>query len=56
MRELFETVMNRSDTYSASGSVDAMVVGFEKIEEIDDFAARIRKVPVVGGPAGRSLG
>jgi hypothetical protein len=25
--------------------VDAMVVGFEKIEEIDDFAARVRKVP-----------
>jgi len=27
------------------GCVDAMVVGFEKIEEIDDFAARVRKVP-----------
>jgi predicted aldo/keto reductase-like oxidoreductase len=27
------------------GSVDAMVVGFEKAEEIDDFAARVRKVP-----------
>lgn len=26
--------------------VDAMVVGFEKVEEIDDFAARVRKVPV----------
>jgi aryl-alcohol dehydrogenase-like predicted oxidoreductase len=25
--------------------VDAMVVGFEKLEEIDDFAARVRKVP-----------
>ena len=25
--------------------VDAMVVGFEKVEEIDDFAARVRKVP-----------
>jgi hypothetical protein len=29
------------------GCVDTMVVGFEKIEEIDDFAARVRKVPVV---------
>lgn len=27
------------------GCVDAMVVGFEKIEEIDDFGARVRKVP-----------
>ncbi len=27
-----------------SGCMDAMVVGFEKIEEIDDFAARVRKV------------
>ena len=26
------------------GCVDAMVVGFEKIEEVDDFAARVRKV------------
>jgi len=26
------------------GCVDAMVVGFEKLEEIDDFAARVRKV------------
>ncbi len=26
------------------GSVDTMVVGFEKTEEIDDFAARVRKV------------
>ena len=33
------------------GSVDAMVVGFEKIEEVDDFAARVRKVPVAAGPA-----
>ena len=32
------------------GSLDAMVVGFEKIEEVDDFAARVRKVPVAGGP------
>lgn len=28
------------------GCVDAMVVGFEKVEEIDDFAVRVRKVPV----------
>ena len=28
------------------GCVDAMVVGFEKVEEIDDFATRVRKVPV----------
>ena len=34
-----------------SGCVDAMVVGFEKVEEIDDFAARVRKVPVTKGPA-----
>ena len=27
------------------GCVDAMVVGFEKVEEIDDFAARVRKIP-----------
>ncbi len=27
-----------------TGSVDTMVVGFEKLEEIDDFAARVRKV------------
>lgn len=26
--------------------VDTMIVGFEKVEEIDDFAARIRKVPI----------
>jgi hypothetical protein len=31
------------------GSVDAMVIGFEKIEEVDDFAARLRKAPVAGG-------
>jgi aryl-alcohol dehydrogenase-like predicted oxidoreductase len=30
------------------GCVDAMVVGFEKIEEIDDFATRVRKVAVAG--------
>lgn len=29
-----------------SGCMDAMVVGFEKINEIDDFAARVRKVPL----------
>lgn len=28
------------------GCVDTMVVGFEKVEEVDDFAARVRKVPV----------
>ena len=28
------------------GCVDTMVVGFEKVEEIDDFAARVRKVEV----------
>ena len=27
-----------------TGAVDTMVVGFEKLEEIDDFAARVRKV------------
>ncbi|OHB60166.1 MAG: hypothetical protein A2167_08270 [Planctomycetes bacterium RBG_13_46_10] len=32
------------------GCVDTMVVGFEKIEEVDDFAARIRKVPVINKP------
>jgi aryl-alcohol dehydrogenase-like predicted oxidoreductase len=32
------------------GCVDAMVVGFEKVEEVDDFAARVRKVPVAGRP------
>jgi predicted aldo/keto reductase-like oxidoreductase len=31
--------------------VDAMVVGFEKIEEVDDFAARVRKVPRHPAPA-----
>ena len=32
------------------GAVDAMVVGFEKIEEVDDFAARVRKVAVADAP------
>jgi aryl-alcohol dehydrogenase-like predicted oxidoreductase len=32
------------------GCVHAMVVGFEKIEEVDDFAARVRKVAVADGP------
>lgn len=27
-----------------SGCMDAMVIGFEKINEVDDFAARVRKV------------
>jgi aryl-alcohol dehydrogenase-like predicted oxidoreductase len=31
------------------GCVDAMVVGFEKIEEVDDFTARVRKVTVADG-------
>ncbi len=29
-----------------SGCMDAMVIGFEKVNEIDDFAARVRKVPL----------
>jgi aryl-alcohol dehydrogenase-like predicted oxidoreductase len=29
------------------GCVDVLNVGFEKVEEIDDFAARVRKVPKV---------
>lgn len=33
------------------GCVDAMVVGFEKIEEVDDFAARVKKVPKKLEPA-----
>jgi len=28
------------------GSVDILNVGFEKVEEIDDFAARVRRVPI----------
>jgi len=32
------------------GCVDTMVVGFEKIEEVDDFAARVRKVAVADAP------
>ena len=32
------------------GCVDTMVVGFEKVEEIDDFATRVRKVPVTNRP------
>ena len=28
------------------GAVDILNVGFEKIEEIDDFAGRVRKVPM----------
>ena len=31
----------------SAGCADAMVVGFEKVEEIDEFAASVRKVPVV---------
>ncbi|NQT01972.1 MAG: aldo/keto reductase [Planctomycetes bacterium] len=33
-----------------SGCVDAMVIGFEKVEEVDDFAARARKVSIGLGP------
>ena len=37
---------NESVRYALGlGCVDTMVVGFEKVEEIDDFAARVRKVP-----------
>jgi aryl-alcohol dehydrogenase-like predicted oxidoreductase len=32
-----------------SGCVDAMVVGFEKIEEVDDFAMRARRISVGQG-------
>lgn len=32
------------------GCVDTMVVGFEKTDEIDDFAARVRKVPASNRP------
>jgi aryl-alcohol dehydrogenase-like predicted oxidoreductase len=32
------------------GTVNAMVVGFEKIDQVDDFAARVRKVTVAEGP------
>jgi predicted aldo/keto reductase-like oxidoreductase len=28
------------------GCVDILNVGFEKVEEVDDFAARVRKVPM----------
>jgi aryl-alcohol dehydrogenase-like predicted oxidoreductase len=31
------------------GSVDVLNIGFEKVEEIDDFAARVRKVPKMAG-------
>jgi hypothetical protein len=37
-----------------SGCMDAMVVGFEKVEEIDDFAERARNVSV-GQGLGRLL-
>ena len=33
-----------------SGCMDAMVVGFEKIEEIDDLVERVRKIPVSSNP------
>jgi len=35
------------------GCVDQLLVGFEKLEEIDDFAARVRKVPRL--PAGAAI-
>jgi len=39
---------NKSIRYALkSGCLNAMVVGFEKVNEIDDFAARVRQVPVV---------
>ena len=37
-----------------SGCVDAMVIGFEKVEEVDDFAMRARKV-YVGQGVGRLI-
>ena len=42
-------VMNRSDMYSARVVWMRWKVGFEKIEQVDDFAARVRKVPVAVG-------
>jgi len=42
---------DRSIQYALGlGCIDTIVVGFEKIEEIDDFAARVRKVPIVNRP------
>ena len=41
---------NESIKYALeSGCLDAMVVGFEKVEEVDDFAVRARKVSVGQG-------
>ena len=37
------------------GCVDTMVVGFEKADEIDDFAARVRKVKLPEEKSGRRL-
>ena len=37
------------------GCVDTMVVGFEKVEEIDDFAARVREVNKKLQPAAAAL-
>lgn len=42
-------VMNRSDMYSARVVWMRWKVGLEKIEQVDDFAARVRKVPVAVG-------
>ena len=36
--------MTRSFDILGLGCVDILNVGFEKVEEIDDFAARVRKV------------
>ena len=32
------------------GSVDAMLVGFEKVQEVDEFAACVLRVPFADGP------
>ncbi|MFQ6036087.1 MAG: aldo/keto reductase [Sedimentisphaerales bacterium] len=43
---------NKSIQYVLNlGCVDTMVVGFEKIEELDDFAARVRRVPIANRPS-----
>jgi predicted aldo/keto reductase-like oxidoreductase len=40
-----DEMRNKSVKYALeSNCVDAMVVGFEKIEEVDDFASRVRRV------------
>lgn len=43
---------NKSIQYVLNlGCVDTMVVGFEKIEELDDFATRVRRVPIANRPS-----